>query len=411
MKKLITLLVVIASFSAVAQRKCTTMDKVHERMKNDPEFAQRHKEMMDYIRRSDNTQNFLRRDNGSTTAVVTIPVVFHVLYANSTQNVSDAQIQSQLDVLNKDYRKLNTDFNTVVPAVFRPLGADMEIVFCKATRTPAGVASTGIIRKSVSTSFNMETSYYKTAGSPPWDTTKYLNVWIGDLGTNTLGFAYLPGDAPTAAEDGLCINYSAFGTASPAVSPFNKGRTATHEIGHFLGLDHPWGDGSCTTDDGVADTPATSREYYDCPTFPKNTYACTTTTNGSMFMNYMDYVNDACMAFFTNGQKVVVQNALAGPRAALLTSNGCASLGLSDFEANKAIAVYPNPATKYFMITSPVVAIDEVEIFNDLGQLVKAQKLTQTNNEINIEALASGTYYLRIYNQGQFLKSDKVIKK
>ncbi|MBS1533696.1 MAG: T9SS type A sorting domain-containing protein [Bacteroidetes bacterium] len=411
MKKQITLLMAVFSLTAMAQRKCATMDKVHERMANDPAFAEKHKEMMDYIYNPQTPRNVFNRGINQPATVVTIPVVFHVLYANSAQNVTDAQIQTQLDVLNKDYRKLNTDFTAVVPAAFRPFAADMEIVFCKATRTPAGVASTGIVRKQVSASFNMENNYYKTSGDPAWDPSKYLNVWIGNLGSTILGFAYLPGDAPTIGEDGLCINYTAFGTTGTAVAPFNKGRTATHEIGHYFGLDHPWGDGSCNGDDGVADTPATYQEYYNCPTFPSNTYACTSTTNGSMFMNYMDYVDDACMAFFTAGQKAVVQATLSGPRVSLLTSNGCAALGLNDVEAIQAIACYPNPASKYFMISSPQTQIDEVEIFNDLGQLVKTQKLTQVNNEINIESLATGTYYLRIYNQGEFVKSDKIIKK
>jgi hypothetical protein len=129
-------------------------------------------------------------------------------------------------------------------------------------------------------------------------------------------------------------------------------------------------------------------------------------------MNYMDYVNDACMAMFTNGQKTIVQNTLAGPRLSLLSSNGCSTLGLTDFEAMNAISVYPNPVSQYFMITSPQSQIDEVEIFNNIGQLVKTQKLTsQTNNVVNIDGLASGTYYLRIYNEGKLLKSDKIIKK
>lgn len=118
------------------------------------------------------------------------------------------------------------------------------------------------------------------------------------------------------------------------------------------------------------------------------------------------------MAFFTAGQKTIMQNTLAGPRLSLLTSNGCATLGLSDFEAMNAISVYPNPVSQYFMITSPQSQIDEVEIFNNIGQLVKTQKLTsQTNNVVNIDGLASGTYYLRIYNEGKLLKSDKIIKK
>ncbi|WP_298221544.1 M43 family zinc metalloprotease [Flavobacterium sp.] len=426
MKKLITLLLVITSFAAFSQRRtCATMDILHKRMETDPEFAMRHQEMMDFIYNPNNPQTLFRQPNAPS-IVVTIPVVFHVLYSNATQNISDAQINSQLTVLNNDYRKLNANFNTAVPAAFRPLAADMEIVFCKATRTPTGVATTGITRKSVSTSFDLETQYYENAGEPAWDTTKYLNIWIGQFptGSDILGFANLPETGVVGSSfDGLCIGNQYFGTTGTATAPFNYGRTATHEIGHYLGLLHPWGDDgvACgnpyidpqtpSNDDRVSDTPETRRWYFGCPTFPTNTYSCATTANGSMFMNYMDYVDDACMGMFSNGQKVVVQNTLAGPRLSLLSSNGCTSLGLNEVAAIKAIAVYPNPASKYFMITSPQVDIDEVEIFNTVGQLVKTQKLAQANNVINIEDLASGTYYLRIYNAGEFLKSDKIIKK
>lgn len=114
---------------------------------------------------------------------------------------------------------------------------------------------------------------------------------------------------------------------------------------------------------------------------------------------------------FYSGSKTVVRNALSGPRLSLLSSNGCGTLGLNDYEAVNAISVYPNPVSHYFMITSPQVQIDEVEVYNALGQLVKSQKLTQTNNVITIDELSSGNYYLRIYNEGKFLKSDKLIKK
>jgi len=130
-----------------------------------------------------------------------------------------------------------------------------------------------------------------------------------------------------------------------------------------------------------------------------------------MFMNYMDYVNDACMAFFTAGQKAIMQNTLAGPRLSLITSNnGCGALSLDDFEAINAIAVYPNPVSNYFQITSPQIAIDEVELFNALGQLVGKQKLLVVNAQVNVNELAAGTYYLRIYNQGAFVKSAKIVK-
>ena len=130
-----------------------------------------------------------------------------------------------------------------------------------------------------------------------------------------------------------------------------------------------------------------------------------------MFMNYMDYVDDACMAFFTAGQKAIMQNTLAGPRLSLITSNnGCGALSLDDFEAINAIAVYPNPATNYFQITSPLIAVDEVELYNVMGQLVSTQKLLGTNAPVNVSELAAGTYYLRIYNEGTFVKSAKIVK-
>ncbi len=416
MKNLYLFFLTLAMTTSFAQqRTCGTNSKTQQLIDADPAFGIHHQEVMDFIQNPDNPQTLFRNPNAPN-VVVTIPVVFHVLYKNAAQNISEAQILSQLAILNKDFRKLNTDFNSVVPSVFQGLGADAEIQFCKATKTPAGVASTGITRKSVTTSFIFEDNYYLTAGQPAWNPTKYLNIWIGRFSDPTLlGFAYLPSNAG-AANDGLCIGDEYFGNVGTATAPFNKGRTGTHEIGHYFGLEHPWGNdgsacGTAANSDGVADTPATDNPYNGCPAFPNNANSCTTTANGSMFMNYMDYVNDACMAFFTTGQKTIFQNTLAGPRLSLLSSTGCANLGLDDLNAINAIAIYPNPVTNYFMITSPQLGIDEVEIFDLIGQLVKTQKLTQLNNIVNIEDLASGNYFLRIYNDGKFLKSDKIIKK
>ncbi|GAA4080246.1 hypothetical protein GCM10022389_27960 [Flavobacterium cheonanense] len=411
MKKTILILLAISSLNAFSQRTCATTEKMNELKANNPSFAIHHQETMDYLQNPNTTQS-----NKNANVVVTIPVVFHVLYKTSIQNISDAQINSQLTILNNDFRKLNSDFSSVVPAAFQGLGADTEILFCKATRTPAGDSSTGIERKQVPSSFVFENSYYTTAGFTAWDPTKYLNIWIGRFSNNQLlGFAYLP-SAAGQAFDGLCIGDQFFGNTGTATAPFNKGRTATHEIGHYFGLLHPWGDdgsacGTAENSDGVADTDETNNPYFGCPTFPDNTNACTSTSDGSMFMNYMDYVNDACMAFFTTGQKTIMRNALNGPRASLLTSNGCASLGLDEVGAIEAIAVYPNPVSQYFIITSPHTSIDFVEVYNVNGQLVKSQKLEEVNNKVYIEDLESGVYYLRIYNGESFLKSDKIIKK
>lgn len=409
-KTFISLMILLSAYINAQQRSCGTTQKLQELIANDPSFAQHHAETMDYLRNPQVQAANRQQPN----VVYTIPVVVHVLYKNATQNISDAQIASQIAILNADYRKTNSDFNTVVPTAFRSLGADFELAFCMATRKPDGTATTGIERKSVSTSFVFEEEYYTSTGLPVWDPTKYLNIWVGRFTDNTLlGFAYPPTivGTPWAIKDGLCIGDQFFGSTGTALAPYNKGRTATHEIGHYFGLDHPWGDGSCSGDDGVADTPATSEPYYDCVTFPNNDFTCTTTTNGAMFMNYMDYVPDACMAFFTTGQKAIATATMNGPRASLKTSNGCQSLSVTEQEAINAIAVYPNPVSQFFMITSPQINVDFVEIFNTSGQLVKTQKLDEINNKIQVGELQTGIYYLRIYNEGKLLKSDKLVKK
>ena len=398
MKKVLLSLIVLCSITVSAQRTCLTDTKMAA-LKSDPAFQAHHNEIMEFVRNPENYQTRLN-DANSPTTVVTIPVVFHVLWKNATQNISDAQINSQLAILNADFRKLNIDFSSVVPAVFQPFGADLEINFVMAPATPAGLPTNGITRKQVPFSFVFEDEYYTAAGELAWSPMSYLNIWVGRFtDTSLLGFAYLP-SAAGAPYDGLCIGDQYLGNTGTATYPFNKGRTATHEIGHYFGLEHPWGD-ECSYNDGVADTPATDYPYFNCPSFPNNANACTVTTNGSMFMNYMDYVNDACMAFFTNGQKAVVQNTLNGPRANLLSVPTTAGA--------QTVAIYPNPATDYFIISGQS-GVDMVEVYNTNGQLLKSQKLTENNEKVFISELQSGVYFLRIYNQGKLLKSDKIVK-
>ncbi len=413
MKRSLFLLLVLFGFSAFAQqRTCGTDAKIAALIESDPAFAAQHEQVRQFIQNAHLQQN-RSSETSAPAVVVTVPVVFHVLYKNAAQNISDAQINSQLAILNADYRKLNADFNTVVPSVFRPLGADMEIVFVKASLDPNGQPTTGITRKPVSSSFVFEDDYYSNAGRPAWTPQHYLNIWIGRFDDpSLLGFAYPPA-ALGAPFDGLCIGDQFFGNTGTAVAPFNKGRTATHEIGHYFGLEHPWGLGNPNqgcgvgqNSDGVADTPAVWGPHYGCPNFPNNTETCSPTANGAMFMNFMDYTNDACMAFFTNGQKNIVQAALAGPRAALLNSP---ALGVHNV-AIQNIAIYPNPASSYFTISSPELGVDMVDIFSATGQLVKTQKLANSNANVDIDDLESGVYYVRLYGDNVYLKSAKIIK-
>lgn len=283
------------------------------------------------------TQRYMESHEGNTgsEAVYTIPVVVHVVYYNTTQNISDAQIQSQIAILNQDFRRTNADASST-PTGFAGISADCEINFCLATVDPSGNPTTGITRTSTTVNGFSDNDAMKsssTGGKTAWPAGSYLNLWVVNLSGSLLGYAQFPGGP--SATDGVVIDYQYFGNIGTATAPFNKGRTATHEVGHWLNLYHIWGDdadgnGTCSTSsecsgsDGVSDTPNQCEMNYGCPSFPR-TDGCTSTGNGVMFMNYMDYTDDACMNMFTAGQKSRMQAQLAtgGSRASLASSGGC----------------------------------------------------------------------------------------
>ena len=257
----------------------------------------------------------------STAVSLTIPVVVHVLYNTAAQNVSDAQIASQIAVLNEDFQKLNADISKT-PSAFAPLAANVNIGFTLAKRDPSGNATTGITRKQVTqtswgTDDKMKSS--TTGGTTAWNTGQYLNIWVCNLSGGVLGYAQFPGGA--VSTDGVVILTTGFGRNGSAAAPFNLGRTATHEVGHWLNLRHIWGDAACGND-LVSDTPTQNTSNTGCPAFPKRT--CGNTTNGDMFMNYMDYTDDACMYMFSTGQssRMNALFATGGARASLNTSLG-----------------------------------------------------------------------------------------
>jgi len=257
------------------------------------------------------------------TGCTKIPIVVHVVYKTAAQNISDAQIKSQIDVLNADYRAKNTDISTV-PAPFQPLIGDPRLQFELATTDPAGNPTSGITRTATAAaSFSQDNAVKAaaTGGADPWPADRYLNIWVCQLGGGLLGYAQFPGGP--AATDGLVILHTAFGTTGTAAAPFNLGRTATHELGHWLNLRHIWGDdgGGCSGDDFVPDTPNQGGEHYGAPAFPQ--VSCGNGPNGDMFMNYMDYVDDAAMVMFTAGQVTRMQAALDTARSTIGTSVSC----------------------------------------------------------------------------------------
>ena len=297
---------------APSRRTCAQM-VVHELLvETQPEYRERRIKAEEQTRESIDSGQALR----VTAKLVTLSVVVHVVHQTPEQDISDAQVKSQIDVLNRDYRAKNTDIRKV-PPVWKSLVLDANIQFALATKDPAGNPTSGITRTATTVdAFGADDAVKakKTGGVDAWPADRYLNMWVCNLGGGLLGYAQFPGGP--AKTDGAVILYSAFCTRRGAVAPFNKGRTATHEIGHFLGLRHIWGDkNDCTGNDFVVDTPPARQANTGKPTFPHVT--CNNGPSGDMFMNYMDYVDDDAMFMFTTGQVARMNATLAGPRKKL----------------------------------------------------------------------------------------------
>jgi hypothetical protein len=396
MKKIIlSISFLVFSISVIAQRQCGTMENL-ERLKTlDPAIAER----MEEVERQ--TENYVQFENNSRinnnlnsiNVVRNIPVVVHVLYNTTAQNISDAQIQSQITILNNDFRRLNADkINT--PTTFTSVAADAEITFCLASVSPTGAATTGITRTFTSTtSFGADDKMKSstTGGVSPWPTNKYLNIWVCNLGGGLLGYAQFPGGS--TATDGVVIGYKYFGNTGTAVAPFNKGRTATHEVGHWLNLRHIWGDATCGSDN-VTDTPTHNTSNYGCPSHPKSN-SCG--VSAEMFMNYMDYTDDGCMNMFSLGQKSRMQALFAtgGARASLLTSNGCgtSSGGTTTCSAPTGLTAGSITSTSSTLSWSAVTGASSYNIKYKPSTSTTWLSTTSTTNSKSISGLTASTVY------------------
>jgi hypothetical protein len=254
--------------------------------------------------------------------IITIPVVVHVVWNTNAENISDTRVYEQIEILNNDFRRTNIDvINT--PSVWQTVAADCEIEFCLAQVNPNGNITTGINRVETNVSqFSIWGGSSVKDEAAAWSNDKYLNIWVCDLGEDLLGYA-LPATSFISSDDGVVINYANFGNSGVLNEPYHKGRTTTHEIGHWLNLIHIWGDNNCG-DDQVTDTPIQKEENSGTPAFPHNANSCgTTNSNGDMFMNYMDYTNDLAMNLFTQGQKIRMISTINQYRPNMLTHNLC----------------------------------------------------------------------------------------
>jgi hypothetical protein len=319
-------------------------------------------------------------------------------------------------VINDDYRKLNADASKVTQTGWAALMADCEIQFCLAKRDPNNVATNGITRTAttaVDFATDNKVKYTAQGGHDVWNRDKYFNIWICDLQGGLLGYGQFPGGS--AATDGLVCDYQyMMSSAGCGTPPYDKGRTSTHELGHCFNLLHIWGDDGtgCSGTDQVNDTPNQAGEHYGCFTAGAiKTDACGAPSPGTMWMNYMDYTDDACMYSFTLGQKARIDATMAGPRAPLKTSNGCTPLTAEEYLLSpESISIFPNPSTGNVSLTVniPNVNSADVAVYDLLGNAVLEQAIAVNSaDQVNLDmnSQPNGMYILK------FKTTDGVVSK
>ncbi|ALW84108.1 hypothetical protein AUC43_02735 [Hymenobacter sedentarius] len=373
-------------------RACATMEVLEAQLAANPGLAR----SMEAIEA--HTKQFLARpalmQRGPAATTVTIPVVVHVVYNTTAQNVADALITAQIQTLNDDYAKMNADASKV-PSAFAGAAAATNVRFVLATVDPTGKTTTGIVRRFTKTrsfSTNDAVKYTSKGGDDAWPSDKYLNMWLCNLGQSLLGYAQFPGGAP--ATDGVVCLYSS--VPGGAATNYNQGRTATHEVGHWLNLRHIWGDATCGNDQ-VADTPTQQTSNGGCPAFPHVT--CSNGPNGDMFMNYMDYTYDQCMYMFTAGQSARMDALFTagGARYSLLTSP--AALRQAPATAT-SVSVYPNPALESLTLSMPAgadAAQYAVRVYDMRGHEMTAARY-DGRGQVSLSNLPKGLYYVTIAN-------------
>ena len=399
MKRISLLYFLLAAGSIVlaqAERKCG-FDYVQQHISQHPDFNT-------YQINKQLAYKNVRHQKADT--VIRIPVVVHVIHRLAAENISTAQINSQIAVLNRDFRKLNADTTNAAGWSI----ADVKFEFVLATKDPSGNPSTGITRTATTIDNICDNSNQYATLRPAWNPERYLNIWVCDVGDFILGFAYPP-NAPgiSPAEDGVVIGHNYFGTVGSVQAPWNLGRTTTHEIGHYFDLLHLWGNDnnpSCNTDDGIADTPNQADEEYNC---------ATRTSCGSLdqLSNFLQYVDDACMGNFTVGQKNRMRMALYTQRDSLQFGDLLNLTSISEQNLFSKTLLYPNPNHGLFQIElTNVGGLNrfEIEVYNMAGKLVAVEtKTNQSGLLINMETAANGVYFVRIIN-GEFSSTKKLIK-
>ena len=338
--------------------------------------------------------------------IAVLPVVVHVVWHSPEENISDAQVESQIEVLNQDFRALNTEVPDIHP-LFDELVADVEIEFCLTAITRTQTPWEGV--SNLFAQGKRRVCHTDLGGRDAIDPAHYINIWVAGRSDGTLGSATFPEVAQEKPqEDGLFLRPDVFGTQGSTTPPFNLGRTCTHEMGHYLNLGHLWGSGAdnfdCEQDDGLEDTPRQADTYRNtCPSVPP--FSC---GSADMFMNYMNYTDDACMALFTPGQKARMWGALMQFRSGLLQSS-CAPVASAPALTHAPPRLLGNPAKNVAHLQLSEKEKYEIAIFDAAGRLVL---LTSHRGggllDIDLSGWAAGIYHIKV-KYGAHLHLKKLI--
>jgi hypothetical protein len=409
--------ILLIATMAHAQRACLSSEYMAKQVAEDASYTKKLAEVEKFIQSSSGSSNIIMSTaRAGAEMVIKIPVVVHVLYNTQDQNISDEQIKSGLEALNRDFRRNNSDTGNT-PERFKNIAADVQIEFYLATADSRGRSTSGIIRKHTSiTDFKMDDKikFSSQGGSDAWDSKNYLNIWIGNM-RNLLGYSSSPGSDP--AKDGVVITPKAFGTIN-VPAPYHLGRTAVHEVGHWLGLRHIWGETYCG-DDMVDDTPKQGGYTTGCPTSFRT--SCSNGEAGDMYMNYMDFTDDACMNLFTIGQKSRMRSLFndGGPRYSLLLSKGLEEPWLAEsplppvqeiIPVKQEIKIFPNPAVNEIKIlVSDVWLGAEIRIQSLSGTVIQRIRINSNTTRIYINTLTPGVYLISGEVSGEKIRS-KFIK-
>lgn len=386
-------------FSATifSQEKCGSSLYNQQLLTDNPRLAASIKAAEDFAMLQPR-QNTLARGEAS---VINIPVVVHILYHTPEEKITDAQVYSQIDALNKYFRRKNDDTATT-PAYFRSLAADCEIEFQLATTAPGKKFTNGINRSYTPITkwaADDKVKFATEMGADAWDTKNYLNIWVCNL-DKLAGYSSLPGS--DAAKDGIVISYKSFGTTGAAQSGYSQGKTAVHEVGHWLGLKHIWGDAYCG-DDGIEDTPKQASYNVGCPNGVRIT--CGNSPYGDMYMNYMDLTSDYCVNMFTMGQKDKMRGMFntGAARSSLLTTYAfllpqVQQIPLpSDDPKWLEPKLYPNPASNRITLD---LSYDSrwvgknIFVTNLSGQNIDNVSISEKIVQLDISKYKPGMYFL-----------------